>query len=260
MSDIALNPTNPVISIITVVFNSKNLIEKTIQSIINQDYPKKELIIIDGGSKDGTLDIIKRYQNKISYFISEPDRGIYDAMNKGLKAAKGEYVIFINSGDLLESQVLWKIFSEFDPGIDIFYGETNLIDDKGKVLGTRSKLSTRKLPLQMSWQDMKYGMVVSHQSIIVRRSLAPLYDLVYKCSSDIDWVITCLKKSQKIENTKLVISQYLIGGFSIKQKRRCFNERYTVYTKHYGFLNSLWIHAYIILRGFYHKLVKGDNY
>lgn len=260
MSDIALNPTNPVISIITVVFNSEKLIEKTIQSIINQDYPKKELVIIDGGSKDGTLEIIKRYQNKISYFLSEPDKGIYDAMNKGLKAATGEFVIFINSGDLLEDQVLSKIFSKFDASVDVFYGETNLIDEEGKVLGTRSKLSTRKLPLQMTWQDMKYGMVVSHQSIIVRRNLAPLYNLVYKCSSDIDWVITCLKKSQKIENTKLVISRYLIGGFSIKQKRRCFNERYTVYTKHYGFLNSLWIHTYILVRALFHKVRKGDNY
>jgi len=260
MSDIGLNPTNPVISIITVVFNSEKLIEKTIQSIINQEYPKKELIIIDGGSKDGTLEIINRYRQKISYFISEPDNGIYDAMNKGLKAAKGEYVIFINSGDLLEDNILSKIFTQFDPTIDVFYGETNLINSEGSVLGTRSRLSTRKLPSDMTWKDMKYGMVVSHQSFIMKRSLAPYYDLKYKCSADIDWVIHCLKNSKIIKNSNLIISRYLIGGFSIKQQKRCLKERYNIYIHYYGRISTWYAHFVLFTRNLTFKIIGKKNY
>lgn len=250
----------PSVSIITVVFNSRDLLEKTLQSIINQDYPRKELVIIDGGSTDGTLDIIKKYEKKIGFWSSEKDKGIYDAMNKGLQAATGDYLIFINSGDLLEENVLSAIFDSPEEPADIYYGETNMMDESGKVLGTRSEVTTRKLPGRMTWKDMKYGMVVSHQSVLVKKEIAPLYNLEFTCSADIDWVIRCLKASRTVVNTKLVISSFLTGGFSGKQRRRCLEERFKVYVSHYGLLETLRVHLYIGIRGLYHKLVKGKNY
>lgn len=255
-----LNARNPIISIITVVFNSKNLIEKTIQSVINQPYEEKELIIIDGGSSDGTVDIIKKYQEKISFWKSEPDKGLYDAMNKGLLAANGDYVIFINSGDVLEKNILSKIFFRRGTDVDVFYGETNLVNEKGELLGTRSKLTTRKLPKVLTWKKLKYGMVVCHQSIFVKRAIAPLYELNYRCSADLEWVIQSLKRSAKIENTNLIISNYLVGGFSSSNQKRCIKERFKIYIKHYGVLDSLWIHTFIIFRAIFHKITNGSNY
>src|SRR5688572_4810851 len=99
-----MNQSAPLLSIITVVYNGEQLLEKTILSILNQTYTNIEYLIIDGRSKDRTVDIIKKYENKISYWVSEPDKGIYDAMNKGMNAAKGDYIWFINAGDVIHAQ------------------------------------------------------------------------------------------------------------------------------------------------------------
>jgi len=249
-----------VISVITVVFNSVNLIENTIKSIVNQSYLLKEVVVVDGGSTDGTKEIIERYRDKIDQYISEPDKGLYDAMNKGLNLATGNYVIFINSGDLLKENILSRIFEQHDPSVDVFYGETDLINETGQVLGTRSALTTRKLPVALTWKSMIKGMVVSHQSFIPKRSLAPEYQLQYKCSADIDWVITCLKRSKKNQNVQGIISEYLIGGFSIKNQKRCWKERFQVYQKHYGWIPTLIAHFYIVVRAMYYKIAGKENY
>jgi hypothetical protein len=104
---------------------------------------------------------------------------------------------------------------------DVLYGETNLIDEAGKVLGTRSQLTTRKLPAQLTWQSLGMGMVVSHQSILIKKTVAPLYNLQYKCSADIDWTIRSLQKSQTVKNTGIVLSRFLTGGFSSLQQKSC---------------------------------------
>lgn len=104
---------NPLISVVTVSYNAVLTIEQTILSVINQTYPHIEYIIIDGGSTDGTVDIIKKYANRIAYWVSEPDKGIYDAMNKGIRTAKGEWINFMNAGDLFYSKdTLEKVFSK----------------------------------------------------------------------------------------------------------------------------------------------------
>ncbi|HDY89306.1 MAG TPA: glycosyltransferase, partial [bacterium] len=120
------------LSIITVTYNAEACLEKTIQSVINQTYKNIEYIIIDGGSSDKTLSIIKKYKKYIKYCISEPDKGIYDAMNKGIKIAKGDYINFLNAGDFYyENNVLSYLFDNLDKSVDLLYGDSYLIDQNG---------------------------------------------------------------------------------------------------------------------------------
>ncbi|MCY1133837.1 glycosyltransferase family 2 protein [Bacteroides fragilis] len=127
--------SNPLVTIITVCYNAETTIEKTILNVINQTYADIEYIIIDGGSNDGTIEIINKYANKISYWMSEPDRGIYDAMNKGIKLAKGDWVSFMNSGDSFYSldtveDVVQFIREEYD----VIYGSVNVVCDSFRRL------------------------------------------------------------------------------------------------------------------------------
>ena len=130
----------PLISVITAVFNGEAHLEETIKSVITQNYTNIEYLIIDGGSTDGTLDIIKKYQEHISYWVSEPDKGVYDGMNKGIKAAKGQWLNFMNSGDIFASPDALEIFYRHclqNPQKSFFYGNTNIsinYGDERKVL------------------------------------------------------------------------------------------------------------------------------
>jgi glycosyltransferase involved in cell wall biosynthesis len=256
-----MSVSNPRVSVVTIVFNDIQNIEKTILSVVNQTYPHIDYILIDGGSTDGTTEIIKKYASSISYRVSEKDKGIYDAMNKGQQAATGDYLIFMNSGDLFaDHDVLYRIFNGKTKYADVYYGETYLIDKSGTILGTRTDLTTRKLPANMTWKDMKKGMVVCHQSFLVKRELAPRYNLAYKCSADIDWVIQSLKNASQIVNTNIVISKYLVGGYSIANQRRCWEERFAIYKNHYGLLATIWTHIGIILKNIPYKITGRKNY
>jgi glycosyltransferase involved in cell wall biosynthesis len=251
---------HPAVSIITVVYNSRAFIANTIQSVLKQECEDYEYLVVDGGSDDGTLDIIKEYDESIDHWISEPDKGIYDAMNKGLAMAKGKYIWFINSGDEVHSsKTLFNILNT-KPDADIYFGESDLITEDGRMLGNRSSLSTRKLPEYLSWKSLKYGMVVSHQSILVRRAYAPFYEVKYKCSADINWVIESLKKSRLIVNCHQPLSKYLTGGFSYKNAKKCWKERFAVFLAHYGLPATLFSHIIILLRGIYYKLSGKSNY
>ena len=243
---------NPKISIITVVYNAKPLIERTIKSIISQSYLNIEYIIIVGGSDDGTLELAEQYQSQISLILSGKDNGIYDAMNKSLKNATGDYVLFLNAGDeLYDKDTLAKIFAT-SPNADVYYGNTVVVNMQGQVLGDRRL----KPPAQLTWRSLKYGMCVSHQSFIAKRLLCDFYNLDYKIAADIDWVINVLKQSEKIVNTKMYISKFLVGGTSHKRKKSAWLERFRIMVKHYGFFQTIWNHLYIIIRFPFHKLTK----
>jgi len=181
----------PKLTVITIVYNNVRDIERTIHSVLNQTYPKIEYIIIDGKSTDGTLDIIKKYKSKVSKILSEPDKGIYDAMNKGLAIATGDYVLFMNSGDEIYDEHTVQDIFDSAPGADIYYGETEMYNDNWQSLGRRR----HEAPEQFDWKSFKYGMSISHQAIYIKRSIITPYDLSYKYSSDIDWIIKAAKKS-----------------------------------------------------------------
>ncbi len=246
-----MSESGPILSIITVVYNGEEFIERTIKSVAAQSFKKYEYLIIDGASKDNTLKIIEKYSNVVSKFISEPDKGIYDAMNKGLSMASSEYVLFLNAGDTLHSEstlssILW------DKNADVYYGRTYLVNDKGCVLG-ESRLIP---PKNLSWKKLKLGMLVCHQSFIVRKEVATNYDLKYKIVSDYDWMIRCLKASGNIFNTELFISDFLEGGFSRQNERKAWKERFVVMKKYYGVLITILCHVIIVFRFFYIKVKK----
>ena len=229
---------SPRISVITVVFNGKDHIGRTISSVLDQTYPNVEYVIIDGQSTDGTLEVIAQFEG-IDRVISEPDQGLYDAMNKGLQAASGEYIWFLNAGDeIYESTTLENMLSGIEELPDVLYGGTMIIDEDQNEIGDRRL----KPPDQLSWKSFRQGMVVCHQSIIVRRELAPEYNLEYAISADIDWVIRATRSATTIHNTRLVLSRFLEGGLSGKNIRKSLRERFRIMTQFYGFIPTLLRH------------------
>jgi glycosyltransferase involved in cell wall biosynthesis len=250
----------PLISIITVTYNAEKYLEKTIQSVIRQQYPNVEYLIIDGQSTDSTVPIIQKYGEKITHWLSEPDRGIYDAMNKGLRLAKGKFVWFMNAGDeIYAADTLSRIF-EFGTEADIYYGETEFRDLAGQYLGIRSEVTPLKLPENLKWQDLQMGLMVCHQAILVRREIAGEYDLDHPYSADTDWVIRCLKKANVIVNTKQIVAIYLQGGFSRRNLMKSLGDRFAIMQKHYGFLPTIWNHFRILWRAIFFILKNKKGY
>ncbi len=248
---------SPKFTIITITYNAARWLERTVVSILSQSYPNIEYLIIDGGSKDGTVDIIKQYAPGIAYWVSESDKGLYDAMNKGLKQATGDYVWFINAGDTLQSaatvqRIAMKIGKRSSLP-DIIYGETSIVDAEGKPLGMRRL----KAPKQLTWKSFRMGMLVCHQSFIAKRTIVPEYDLQYRLSADYDWCIRCLKQAKSIYNTKMILSNYLEEGLSTQQRKASLKERYEVMCKYYGKFATIILHGWFALRFYYAKWFKG---
>jgi glycosyltransferase involved in cell wall biosynthesis len=247
-------------SIITVTYNAARWIERTIQSVLAQTCSDIEYIIVDGGSTDGTVDIItNNFQlSSINFqFISEPDKGIYDAMNKGLKLAAGDYVWFINAGDRIHSpNTLREIANQFsilNSQPSILYGETEISDAQGNSLGMRRL----KAPERLTWKSFKMGMLVCHQSFIVKREIAENYDLQYRYSADFEWCIRCLKKADRIFNTHQTLSYFLEAGYSADNRKDSLKERYAIMCKYYGKIPTQIRHLWFAVRFYFAKWICG---
>lgn len=244
--------TQPVITIVTVTYNAGSLVERTLQSVFAQDYHAIEYVIVDGGSTDNTLQVITRHRERFAVVLTEPDNGIYDAMNKGLRLATGEYILFLNAGDeLYDSQTLSHAISNA-PGADVYYGNTAVVDEAGKVLGDR-RLAP---PENLNWKSLQFGMCVSHQSIIARRSLCSPYDLSFRISADIDWTIKLLRNAKKVVNVHAYISRFLHGGASAKRRRQGLKERWIILVRHYGLARTIFNHGLILLRFLWHRITR----
>ncbi|MDR2041678.1 MAG: glycosyltransferase [Tannerella sp.] len=243
---------HPLFSIITVTFNAGKVLERTILSVVNQTCPYIEYIIVDGNSSDNTKDIIKQYDLAISHWISEPDAGLYDAMNKGLGMAKGDYVWFLNAGDTLPHNNTVKdlaAVAEQSGWPDILYGETDLTDRKGKILAARRL----KAPKVLTWKSFRMGMLVCHQAFIAKRNIAPTYDLQYRFSADFDWCIRCMKTANTIANSHLRVVNYLYEGLTTANLKASLKERYAIMCKYYGtFVTSL-LHVWFAVRFYWAK-------
>jgi glycosyltransferase involved in cell wall biosynthesis len=245
----------PKLSVITVVYNGISSIERTMLSVLNQTYANVEYILIDGLSTDGTSEIIKRYQHRIK-LVSEKDEGIYDAMNKGLSIATGDYVLFMNSGDeIYAADTVAKVFAAADDA-DIYYGETEMIGPNGQSLGRRR----HKVPETFTWRSFKFGMNVSHQAIYIKRSLTEPYDRQYNLSADIDWIIRATKKAKKIAKVDGYIAKYLVGGMSKQRHRQSLQERFNIMKRYYGLAPTLFNHLVIAFNlGWYWLLHRRTN-
>ena len=247
-----MNHPHPKFSIITVTYNAEKVLEDTIQSVIFQTYRNVEYIIVDGASKDHTLDIVNKYHNRINKVISEPDKGLYDAMNKGIQLATGDYLCFLNAGDKFhDSETLQKIVHTLKGQElpDVIYGETAIVDEEGHFLHMR-RLSA---PAHLNWKSFKQGMLVCHQAFFVNRELAinHLYDLQYRFSADFDWCIRIMKKAKCLHNTRLTLIDYLNEGMTTKNHKASLKERFCIMAKHYGLISTILHHGWFVIRLFY---------
>lgn len=229
----------PTISIITVVLNGKEHLKKTIESIKCQTFKDYEFIVIDGGSEDGTLEVIKENTDVISKWLSEKDKGIYDAMNKGIKLASGKYLWFLNAGDAIFSETtLTELFSVVKD-FDVIYGDTELVNEEGKSFGLRQ---LKRPPENLTWKSMINGMVITHQSLVVKKAIAPLYNTRYKYVADIDWLIRVLQNSKVIINSHQILSKFLLGGFSRKNTLPSLIERFKILCQYFNLITVLLNH------------------
>jgi len=188
------------ITIATVTYNAARTLERTLLSVETQEMPDIQHIIMDGGSKDGTLDIANAYKERVAgryevTIVSERDGGLYDAMNKALRLAKGDYICFLNAGDKLHAADTLSLVSH-EANINkvgVIYGDTDIVDDEG------NRLRGRRLtpPATLTWRSFKEGMLVCHQSFYVNRLIAQQYNLKYRFSADIDWCIRCMKEGER---------------------------------------------------------------
>lgn len=236
----------PSISVITICYNAEKELRSTLQSVAEQDYPFIQYIVIDGASTDSSHLLFEEYCDHIDLLVSEKDKGIYDAMNKGLQVASSDYLCFMNAGDTFHSPHTLSLAFEgiAAPLPDIIYGETDIVDEERHLLRHRRL----KVPNKLKYDSFKRGMVVCHQSFYPKRSLAPLYDLTYHYSSDFDWCLNILKKSSHTYNTGIVLTDYLSEGATTRHHRESLRERYKIMCHHYGHFSTLIAHVYFIIR------------
>ena len=235
------------ISVITVTFNAASTLERKFKSVKEQTYPHLVHVIVDGKSKDNTVALIQQFAHERMIWLSEPDKGLYDAMNKAASMASGDYLCFLNAGDTFHtSNSIEKMMSSLEEGKepDIIYGETAIVDNHGVFLHMR-RLSA---PEKLSWKSFKQGMLVCHQAFIVKRELFEPYDLSYRFSADFDWCIRMMKKAEYLHNSHLTLINYLNEGMTTSNRTSSLKERYCIMVKYYGQLSTLLHHIWFVIR------------
>ena len=248
------------ITIVTVTYNAEGTLERTLKSVEMQTHGNVEHIIMDGASKDGTLAIAQAYKERNDdrdiRIVSEPDKGLYDAMNKAIAIAKGEYICFLNAGDKLHNpQTLEYIvhIAQHNPDAGVIYGDTDIVDDNGMKLRER-RLSP---PKRLNWRSFKNGMLVCHQAFYAKRSIVPAYDLSYRFSADFDWCVRIMKKaatmSMPLVNSHLTLADYLSEGMTTANHKASLKERFAIMRKHYGLFTTLVQHAWFFIRALIKK-------
>ena len=234
-----MTPT-PLFSIITVCYNAAETLGCTLGSVDGQSFDDYEHLIVDGASRDASLEIARSMPNDRRRIISEPDKGIYDAMNKGISASTGTYLIFLNAGDKFHAtdsleKIAKAIHANQMPGI--IYGQTNIVDNEGQFLAPRHLTAPHELTLK----SFATGMVVCHQAFVALRRIAGFYNLKYRYSADYEWCIRCLQHSRKnIGLADTVLIDYLNEGVTTRNRIPSLRERFKIMVYYYGFFPTVW--------------------
>lgn len=223
----------PLFSIITVTRQAQATVEPTLASVDGQTCRLYEHLIMDGASTDSTVPLCNAAGNPLRRVVSEPDHGLYDAMNKGIRLAQGDYVMFLNAGDRLHSphtlqQLADAIMADDYPGV--VYGQTDIVDADGRRIGPRHLTA----PEVLTFDSFKQGMVVCHQAFVVLRRLAYPFDLRYRFSADYEWCLRVLQHSRRNAYVPDVIIDYLEGGLTQANHRASLIERYKIMCRYYG--------------------------
>ena len=248
------------ITYVTITYNAASVLQRTLDSVLAQDYPDILHLIIDGASTDDTMQLVNDYiersnaaENGHSIQVtSEPDKGIYDAMNKGLRSITGDYVCFLNAGDFLPaSDTVSRIVEKVgDQSPAVLYGDTDIVDGEGRFLHHR-RLAP---PEHLSWKSFRQGMLVCHQAFYARTdfAIATPYDQRYRYSADVDWCIRVMKAAAKenvpLLNLKMVVANYTEEGQTTLHHRDSLWERYHVMERHYGRIQTFLLHLWFVLR------------
>lgn len=239
---------NPKFSIITITYNASSVIKPTLESVLSQTYTNYEYILVDGGSSDDTVAVAKASGISFAHIVSERDNGIYDAMNKGMALATGDYLCFLNAGDAFYApdtlQTIVNAIGGEDELPDVLYGETAEVNANRKFV----RMRRLQVPEVLTWRSFRDGMLVCHQAFYARCDIAPMYDLKYRMSSDVDWCIKVMKRAKKMVNVNAVVVNYLQNGLSLRYHRRSLIERFRVMSRHYGLLPTIGRHIYFVFR------------
>lgn len=256
-----------VFSIITCTYNAESVLQRTLDSVLEQTYSHVEHIIVDGASTDATLNMVEAYRQKSDAedwchevrVKSEPDRGLYDAMNKGIQRATGQYVLFLNAGDTFPSadtlELVAESVGEGEEPPAVLYGDTDVVDDDGSFLRHR-RLSP---PRRLTWRSFMKGMLVCHQAFYARTDLAKVtpYDLHYRFSADVDWCIRIMRLARRrrlpMRNVGAVVVNFLDGGMTTTNHRASLKERFHVMAHHYGFVPTVLMHVWFVVRSVFKK-------
>ena len=253
-------------TVVTITYNAEAVLQRTLQSVLRQTYGGVEHLIIDGASKDGTLQMAEDYkrlsdQSELGHKViikSEPDKGIYDAMNKGLTQASGDYIVFMNAGDCFPQddtleQVVHRCRLMESPSDElpaVLYGLTDIVDGEGKFLYHRRL----QPPAQLSWRSFRQGMLVCHQAFYARTDIAKnlQYDTRYRFSADVDWCIRVMREAERMNlplvPVGIVTANYLEEGQTTQNHRASLIERFRVMCRHYGFFQTVALHFWFLVR------------
>jgi len=258
-------------TVVTITYNAEAVLERTLQSVLRQTYEGVEHLIVDGSSKDGTVAMAEQYKQKSDasdnhhkvIIQSEPDRGIYDAMNKGLTQASGDYIVFMNAGDFFPQddtieQIVHRCHLSEMPTAElpaVLYGNTDIVDGEGHYLYPRRL----QPPAQLTWRSFRHGMLVCHQAFYVRTDIAKNlpYDTRYRFSADVDWCIRVMREADRmglpLYNINMVVANYTEEGATTKNHQASLKERYRVMSHHYGRISTFLMHLWFVIRAILKK-------
>ena len=249
-------------TIVTCTFNAEHELQRTLDSVFHQSYADVEHLILDGLSHDRSVEMAQTYKQRSDeartghevVVCSERDSGLYDAMNKGIARAAGDYIVFLNAGDTFPSEATLEHIAhsigdgEALPGV--IYGDTDIVNDEGRFLRHRRL----QPPAKLTWRSFRNGMLVCHQAFYALTTLAKdnPYNLNYRFSADVDWCIRVMKEAERrhltLKNVDEVVVNYLDGGMTEKNHRASLRERFSVMRRHYGLPLTLIMHVWFAVR------------